>query len=111
LSWPETTAKALTTFRTHIHGGIFDLEAGTFGVEYANGAALIRMQFRLPGSLDISARLESEFTNFKGSEVASTAKLYMRSEPVLLDRFIEELVALGKGIREEATLACLLPGA
>jgi hypothetical protein len=107
-SWPQDTAKALTGFRPQLRGGIYDLKAGSFGVEYANGAVLARLQFRLPGLLDIYAHLESEFMEYKGSRVASEAKLYLRSEPVLLDRFIEELYAVAEGVREDATLACLV---
>lgn len=105
-SWPQETVDALTIFRRHIHGGIFDLQAGQFGIEYANGAALARLHFRAPGSLFVSARLQSDFTEYKGAQVASEAKLYLRSEPVLLDRSIEELNALSKGTRTDAQLAC-----
>lgn len=105
-SWPQDTVGALSIFREQVHGGIFDLRAGEFGIEYANGAVLARLHFRAPGTLFVSAHLQSEFTEFKGSQVASEARLYLRSEPVLLDRFIEELRVLGQGTRNDATLPC-----
>jgi hypothetical protein len=105
-SWPQDTVVALNIFREHIHGGIFDLKAGEFGVEYANGAALARLHFLAPGSLYISICLQSDFSEYKNSQVASEAKIYLRSEPVLLDQFIEQLRELGLGSRKDASLAC-----
>jgi hypothetical protein len=105
-SWPKETVDALNVFREHIHGGIYDLKAGEFGVEYANGAVMARLHFRIPGSLYISAHLQSDFSEYKGSQVASEAKLYLHTEPILLDRFIEQLNALALGTRNDASLAC-----
>lgn len=52
----------------------------------------------------MSCKQESEFGKFGNKEVASVAKLYIRSEPVLLDRFIEELQAMCAGAGEHAYL-------
>lgn len=105
-SWPKDTVAALNVFREHVHGGIFDLEAGEFGIEYAKGAVRARLHFQAPGSLYISAELQSDFAEYKGSQVASEAKLYLRTEPIQLDYFIEELNALALGTRNDANLAC-----
>ena len=41
LDWGEAAATALRTFAEQIHGGLFDLEAGKEGPEYAaDGSAL-----------------------------------------------------------------------
>lgn len=109
LSWPQETADDLINFRTHIPGGLYDLRAGDFGIEHGNGAMHARLHFRPPGTLYISAHLQSEFREYKGTKVASEARLYLYSEPVLLDRFIDELRAFGQGTRSDATLMAIDP--
>jgi hypothetical protein len=105
--WFESAATALRTFGRQIHGGIYDLQAGEFGPEFANGAFLARFHFPTPGRLFISTHQQSDYMDFKGSKVASDAHLYLASEAVLLDRFIEELSALNRGQREDAILECV----
>src|SRR5262245_2346997 len=107
IDWIEATAIALRTFGRQMHGGIYDLQAGEFGPEFANGAFRARFHFPKPGRLFISTHQQSDYMDFKGSQVASEAQLYLVSEPVLLDRFIEELAALNRGEREDATLECV----
>jgi hypothetical protein len=92
--WPEEIKTSLLVFRTHVHGGIFDLKAGEFGPEYASGALLARLHYVAPGSLFVSISLQGEFQKYKTTEVASEAKMYLRSEPVLLDRFIDAVSEL-----------------
>jgi hypothetical protein len=99
-------AEQLRNFRDHIHGGIKDIRFGEFGPEYANGAFHARLHFRSPGKLYVSTHQQSEFTSFSVGEVASEAKMYLVSEPVLLDNFISELGALANGAREHALLEC-----
>jgi len=99
-------AKQLGIFRNHIHGGIKDIRFGEFGPEYANGAFHARLHFRVPGKLYVSTHQQSAFTNLSIGEVASEAKMYLVSEPVLLDNFIAELGGLANGVREDATLEC-----
>ncbi|MFC5571563.1 hypothetical protein ACFPN1_16000 [Lysobacter yangpyeongensis] len=96
----------LRVFRDHIHGGIKDIRFGEFGPEYANGAFHARLHFRSPGKLYISTHQQSEFSGFSVGEVASEAKMYLVSEPVLLDNFIAEFGALANGAREDASLEC-----
>jgi hypothetical protein len=104
VGWIGDAVNALRTFGRQIHGGIYDLKAGEFGLEFANGAFLARLHFPKPGRLFISTHQQSDYSDFKGSHVASEARLFLMSEPVLLDRFIEELGALNRGEREDATL-------
>ena len=106
VDWLETASSALRVFGRQIHGGLYDLKAGEFGPEFANGAFLARFHFPKPGRLFISTQQQSDYREFKSSEVASAARLFLTSEPVLLDRFIDELAALNRGEREDATLEC-----
>ncbi|WP_226426992.1 hypothetical protein ACCQ14_01765 [Xanthomonas sp. NCPPB 2865] len=103
----EELATQLRTFRNHIDGGIKDIRLGEFGPEYANGAFHARLHFRSPGKLYVSTHQQSEFAGFSIGEVASEAKMYLVSEPVLLDNFIAELGGLANGAREDATLECI----
>jgi len=96
----------LSTFRNHIHGGIKNIRFGEFGPEYANGAFHARLHFRAPGKRYVSTHQQSEFTGFSVGNVASEAKMYLVSEPILLDYFIAELEALATGAREQASLEC-----
>ena len=99
-------ADELSIFKNHIHGGIQDFSFGKFGSEYANGAFQARLHFRSPGKLNVSTHQQSDFTSFSGREVANEARLYLVSEPVLLDNFIAELGCLVNGTREDASLEC-----
>jgi hypothetical protein len=107
IDWIEAAATALRAFGRQLHGGIYDLHAGQFGPEFANGAFMARFHFPKPGRLFISTHQQSDYADFKGTQVASEAHLYLTSEPALLDRFIEELAGLNRGEREDATLECV----
>jgi hypothetical protein len=98
--------RQLKGFRDHIHGGITDIRVGEFGPEYANGAFHARLHFRAPGRLFITTHQQSEFSPFSVGEVASEAKMYLASEPVLLDNFISELGGLANNARDDAFLEC-----
>jgi len=104
--WLATVSSALRVFGEQIHGGLYDLEAGEFGPEYASGGFFARFHFPKPGRLFVSTHQQSNYREFKGTKVASEARLFLTSEPVLLDRFIEELDALNRDEREDATLEC-----
>lgn len=106
IDWPKSVIGELRIFRKGIHGGIYDLNAGEFGLEYANGAFLARLHFRKPETLFVSTSQQSEFVEFKGNQIASEAKLFLKTEPALLDTFIEELAAMDRGERLDATLEC-----
>ena len=102
----ETLIKDLNVFRENIYGGIYDIKLGEFGPEYANGAFQARLHFQVPGKLYISSYQQSEFEAFPINEVASEAKFYLKTEPILLDNFITELKKLNSGGSDEAELKC-----
>ena len=94
----------LDTFKTHVHGGLYDIELGSFGPEYASGAARIRLHFHHMARICVSAFTESEFTEFSTKKIASRGELYFHSEPALLDNFIDELRRMSKRDLDSATL-------
>lgn len=98
------TVARLDGFSDRLYGGLFDLRFGEFGPEYASGAFHARLHFPEPGRLHITSRQESEYRNFAKKTVASRATLYLRSEPVLLDRFLVELKGVSAGTRDGAWL-------
>lgn len=95
---------SLDAFRTHVHGGLLDIRFGEFGCEYASGAFHARLHFPKPGRLHITCQQESEFAEFGKKTVASTATMYLLSEPALLDRFISELRQLASDSESNAHL-------
>ena len=100
--------KGLTVFRNHLYGGLYNIRLGEFGSEYAGGGFEARLHFQIPGTLFITVRAESEWRPFKKAEVASHATLYMKTEPVLLENFIEDLGKLDRGETNEASLSCTI---
>lgn len=96
--------KELSIFRSHIHGGLYNIRFGQFGPEYGGGAFEARLHFQPPGRLFVTVKVESEWRPFKKGEVASSAVLYFKSEPILLDHFIEALGQLDSGQESEALL-------
>ena len=104
-AFDETISK-LDTFKTHVHGGIYDIEFGSFGPEFANGAFQARLHFQDRGKIHVSIIAQSEFEDFGIKRVASDAKLYFITETALLDNFITELKSLNNSNRTEASLKC-----
>lgn len=102
----DDLVKDLSIFRNHIQEDFQEIQLGAFGPEYANGAFHARLQFLAPGTLYISTFQQSEFGGVPHEDVASEAKMHLRSEPILLDNFISQLRALAAGAREDATLHC-----
>jgi hypothetical protein len=94
----------LDTFKDHIHGGLHDIRFGEFGPEYASGAFHARFQFHNTSTLCITCNQQSVFEDFGRKNVASEATLYLRTKPVLLDNFFEQLKALNSKKREDAYL-------
>lgn len=80
----------LHVFKDHLHGGLLDVRFGEFGCEYAYGAFHARFHFPIPGKLYITCKQESSFQEFGKRQVASSATMYLKSEAILLDRFIVE---------------------
>jgi len=100
----KETVEGLDRFKAQVHGGIYDLEWGGFGPEFASGAVRIRLHFYHNARLCISGLIESEYTEFGLKKIASRGELYFYSEPALLDNFIEEMRSLSKGNDDSASL-------
>ena len=90
-------------------GEIYDIEFGKFGPEYASGAFHARLHFDMEGrgQLFVTVHAESDWYTFSRTHVASRATLYLRTEPGLLDRFIEELRRVSSGTQDKAELECV----
>lgn len=97
----------LDIFKEHIYGGLYDLELGKFGQEYANGAFKGRFHYNERGKIFISIRMQTDFFDFGIKKVASEAVLYLISEPSLLDNFIHQFKMVGKEFGNIALLECL----
>ena len=96
--------EGLSTFKHHVHGGVYDLVLGSFGPEFALGAFHARLHYQPRGQILLTVKGQSEFEEFGIKTVASEATLYLRTEPALLDNFIIELNALKAGKRDDAHL-------
>ena len=107
LNWGAVASSALRAFGRQIHGGLFNLEAGEGGPEYASGSFRARFHWYNPNQLLISTRQQGDFFTFKGSQVAAGARLFLRTEPALLDRFIAALPGLDNTDGCEAVLECV----
>lgn len=68
LDWGAAAAAALRTVGEQIHGGLFDLEAGKEGLEYASGSFRARFHYYKPHQLLISTIQQGDFFGFKGSQ-------------------------------------------
>jgi hypothetical protein len=106
----ENVVNSLESFKSQIHGGIYDIGFGKFGPEYANGAFLARLHYQRSGKINISVHAESEYEEFSDNKVASMVRLYLRSEPALLDTFITQLRAVSRSNDNEAFLECIGTG-
>jgi hypothetical protein len=107
LEWGADAAAALRTFGRQIHGGLFNLEAGNEGPEYASGSFRARFHYYKPNQLLISTIQQGDFFSFKGSQVAPSATMFLRTEPSLLDQFIAALPALDACDGGQAVLQCV----
>jgi hypothetical protein len=107
LDWGVTTASALRTFGQQIHGGLFDLQAGEEGSEYAGGFVRARFHWYKPNQLLISSWQQGAHFPFKGTEVAAGARLFLKTEPALLDRFVAALPSLDSQGGGQVTLECI----
>lgn len=107
LDWGAAAAAALQTFGHQIHGGLFNLEAGEEGPEYASGSFRARFQYYKPNQLLISTIQQGDFFSFKGGQVAPAATMFLKTEPSLLDQFIAALPALDASDGGQAVLQCV----
>jgi hypothetical protein len=105
----ESLIADLERFKSEVYGGIYDVEFGQFGPEYASGAYQARLHFDPSGRgrLWITVKAESDWHTLGIKEVASQATLYLESEPGLLDNFIKELRRLNSGSTDKATFECI----
>jgi len=92
----EKIKNELNGFKTRIHGGIYNLEIGAFGPEYANGAFQARFHYQGVHKIFISVSMESEFFDFGMKKIANRCELFLKTEPALLERFISELPLLAQ---------------
>jgi len=102
----DETISGLDTFKDQIYGGIYDIEFGSFGPEYASGALHARLHFQERGKIFVSVRAQSEYEDFGKKNVASEAALYFTTEPALLDKFIASLKSLSNDNSDIAHLEC-----
>ncbi len=98
----------LDRFKHQIYGGIFDIEIGSFGPEYASGAFTARLHFQERGIIYVSIQAQSDFVDFGKKNIASEAKLFFKTEPALLDNFIQQLKQLKSNTTNEASLQIAL---
>lgn len=103
----ENIVTGLEKFKSHIYGGIFDLELGKFGPEYANGAFHARLHFNERGKIFISINQQTNFFDFGRKNVAGEASIYVISEPALLDDFIDQFRSIDKEIGNKALFECI----
>ncbi len=103
----EELVNTLDIFKTHLFGGIYDIEFGKFGPEYANGAFYSRLHFKQNGKLFISTKMQSQFFDFGIKNVANEVALYMISQPILLDKFINDFKNISNETGNIAVLECM----
>ncbi len=107
LGWPKEQGAGLATFSGQVHGGIYNLEAGDRGPEYARGAFEARFHYHKPTELYVSTFQQSEYFDFKRTHVATEATLYLRTEPGMLDEFVRSLKGLERSKGSTAILRCI----
>lgn len=96
--------EGLDRFKDQIYGGIYDIELGSFGPEYASGALIARLHFQDCSIIYVSIQAQSEFVEFGKKNIASESRLFFKTEPALLDNFIHQLKNLKIGTTNEASL-------
>lgn len=94
----------LVRFKGDVQGGTCVISFGQFTPEYASGAYRAELSFLEEGRgyLYISVDAQSAWSNFVTKQVANRATAYLKSEPVLLDAFVEDLKKLSEGSIDEA---------
>jgi hypothetical protein len=107
LDWAVATASSLRAFAQQMHGGLFDLQAGEDGLEYAGGYIRARFHWYRPDQLLISTRQQGDHFPFKGSASAADARMFLKTEPALLDRFVAALPSLDAKSGGQAILECV----
>lgn len=98
----DETISALDDFKDQVYGGLYDIELGSFGPEYASGALHARLHFQ--EKIYITIRAQSEYADFDKKNIASEVTLYIVAEPAQLDNFIVSLKSLNNGHTDFAYL-------
>jgi hypothetical protein len=102
----------INVFKDGVYGGIYDIEFGGFGPEYANGAFHARLHFQDGRKIFITVKAQTEYFDFgkKGvavKNVANEATLYLVSESAFLDEFILELKEFSSSARNDVQLKAI----
>lgn len=98
----------LQEFAPKIYGGVYDMNFGKFGPEYAKGAISARFHFQPKGHINITYRSQSEYYTFGKREIANEFLLHLTTEPSLLDKFIKDIPKLLMEDRVDIQLDCLI---
>jgi hypothetical protein len=96
--------ECLDKFKDGFYGGIYDIELGKFGSEYARGALTARLHFQDHDMIYVSIQVQSEFMDFGRKNVANEAKLFFKTNLAFLNDFIHQLKTLKSGTTDEASL-------
>ncbi len=96
-------AEELDIFRLQVHGGIYDLKLGNFGLEFWGGGFSARFYFH-SGQIFISTHQESEYFDFSKNKVANKAHMHLQTKAGALDEFVKSWQALSIGTVKEASL-------
>ncbi len=103
----EKISEELKIFKNHIHGGLYNLEFGMFGPEYASGAFSIRFHFQDRGILHLTVNTQTEYYSFGKKEIADEATMHLKTEPALLDKFINSFKSISYSVGNELELICI----
>lgn len=96
----------LRRFEAGGRSGLYDLKLGQLGPEFAGGALSARMNKKEnePYRIFITTKCQSQFIDFADHNVAPEATIYLRSAPLLLRGFIDELLEVAEHKRDTAYL-------
>ena len=103
----EKIFEELDVFKTHKHGGLYDMTFGEFGPEYGSGAFTIRFHFQQNGKLNLTIKLQTEYYSFGKKEIADEATMHLKTEPALLDNFVSAIKSISKDVGNEIELSCI----
>lgn len=98
----------LKHFSIQVYGGLCDIKFGGFGQETAYGGFKARFHYanNANGKILISVNMQSDYFDFGIKKVASEAKMYLITEPGLLENFIRHLSSL-ENKNEKIELECV----
>lgn len=103
----QETLVELRCFKENICSADITLKFGTVGPEFANGAFQAIINGHPSGKIYISTYQQSNHFEFLNENVASEARLFLRTEPALLDSFVAEFTILCTAKGDQAILECV----